>query len=206
MNETFLTSGAARAPARNRGSGRGLPANSAETWAVRPRSPDLRLFDRARPLIGLTSRYRNGGARRRGSVRLPKPRTPPLSWRRTMTFARGERDGGLEAYAWEWGSALIRWLHVTAAIAWIGGSFFFMHLDASLRKHAGDDPAIAGVVVAGARRRLLSDEQIHARAGVAAGGAHLAQVAVLLDLDQRLHAAVLGLLRPVAALSRSTPR
>ncbi len=30
--------------------------------------------------------------------------------------------GALEAYSWEWGSALIRWLHVTAAIAWIGGS------------------------------------------------------------------------------------
>ena len=53
--------------------------------------------------------------------------------------------GALEAYAWEWGSALIRWLHVTAAIAWIGGSFFFMHLDASLRKRAGDDAALAGV-------------------------------------------------------------
>ena len=53
--------------------------------------------------------------------------------------------GALEAFAWEWGSALIRWLHVTAAIAWIGGSFFFMHLDASLRKHAGDNPALAGV-------------------------------------------------------------
>ena len=53
--------------------------------------------------------------------------------------------GAFEAYAWEWGSALIRWLHVTAAIAWIGGSFFFMHLDASLRKRAGDDPALAGV-------------------------------------------------------------
>ncbi len=53
--------------------------------------------------------------------------------------------GALETYAWEWGSALIRWLHVTAAIAWIGGSFFFMHLDASLRKRAGDDPALAGV-------------------------------------------------------------
>ena len=49
---------------------------------------------------------------------------------------------GVETFAWEWGSALIRWLHVIAAIAWIGGSFFFMHLDASLRKHAGDDPAL----------------------------------------------------------------
>ena len=31
----------------------------------------------------------------------------------------------------------MRWLHVTAAIAWIGGSFFFMHLDASLAEAAG---------------------------------------------------------------------
>ena len=45
--------------------------------------------------------------------------------------------GALETFGWEWGSALLRWLHVIAAIAWIGGSFFFMHLDASLRKKAG---------------------------------------------------------------------
>lgn len=39
----------------------------------------------------------------------------------------------LEAYLMEWGSQLLRWLHVIAAIAWIGSSFFFIHLDASLR-------------------------------------------------------------------------
>ncbi len=50
----------------------------------------------------------------------------------------------LATFGWEWGSALLRWLHVTAAIAWIGGSFFFMHLDASLRKLAKDDPGVAG--------------------------------------------------------------
>ena len=53
--------------------------------------------------------------------------------------------GALETFGWEWGSALLRWLHVIAAIAWIGGSFFFMHLDASLRKQAKDDPALAGI-------------------------------------------------------------
>ena len=48
-------------------------------------------------------------------------------------------------YLIEWGSILLRWLHVTAAIAWIGGSFFFMHLDASLRKMADQKPGVSGV-------------------------------------------------------------
>jgi uncharacterized membrane protein len=48
-------------------------------------------------------------------------------------------------YVWEWVSILLRWLHVTAAIAWIGASFFFMHLDASLRKMQGMKPGVAGV-------------------------------------------------------------
>ncbi|WP_425330018.1 urate hydroxylase PuuD [Terrirubrum flagellatum] len=33
----------------------------------------------------------------------------------------------------EWGGLLLRWAHVVTAIAWIGSSFYFMHLDASLR-------------------------------------------------------------------------
>lgn len=33
----------------------------------------------------------------------------------------------------EWGNFLLRWVHVITAIAWIGASFYFMHLDASLR-------------------------------------------------------------------------
>jgi uncharacterized membrane protein len=40
---------------------------------------------------------------------------------------------GLDAYVMEWIGMLARWLHVIAGIAWIGSSFFFMHLDASLR-------------------------------------------------------------------------
>ena len=40
----------------------------------------------------------------------------------------------MDPYLHEWGSMLLRWLHVIAGIAWIGSSFFFMHLDYSLRK------------------------------------------------------------------------
>ena len=33
----------------------------------------------------------------------------------------------------EWLSIIIRWLHVVAGIAWIGSSFYFIHLDLSLK-------------------------------------------------------------------------
>jgi uncharacterized membrane protein len=39
----------------------------------------------------------------------------------------------------EWASLCLRWLHVVAGIAWIGSSFYFMHLDYSL-KPKGDLP------------------------------------------------------------------
>ena len=40
---------------------------------------------------------------------------------------------GLDAYATDWLDLLLRWLHVIAAIAWIGTSFYFVLLDQSLR-------------------------------------------------------------------------
>src|SRR6516165_10292427 len=33
----------------------------------------------------------------------------------------------------EWLSLIFRWLHVVAAIGWIGSSFYFIHLDLSLQ-------------------------------------------------------------------------
>ncbi len=44
----------------------------------------------------------------------------------------------------EWLNALVRWAHVMAGIAWIGTSFHFIWLEASLRKRAGQAPGIAG--------------------------------------------------------------
>ena len=41
----------------------------------------------------------------------------------------------------EWASAILRWLHVIAGIAWIGSSFYFIHLDLSLRPRPGCRPA-----------------------------------------------------------------
>ncbi|HRE20109.1 MAG TPA: urate hydroxylase PuuD [Rhabdaerophilum sp.] len=49
----------------------------------------------------------------------------------------------MEILLHEWGSAFLRWFHVIAAMAWIGASFFFMHLDAGLRPHP-DIPAGKG--------------------------------------------------------------
>ena len=43
----------------------------------------------------------------------------------------------LWAILWTWGEAFLRWLHVIAGIAWIGSSFYFIHLDLSLRKREG---------------------------------------------------------------------
>ena len=43
----------------------------------------------------------------------------------------------------EWLSMLLRWLHVVAGMAWIGSSFYFIHLDASLRR-SGSLPAGVG--------------------------------------------------------------
>jgi uncharacterized membrane protein len=49
----------------------------------------------------------------------------------------------MDPYLAEWGSLLLRWAHVITGIAWIGSSFYFMHLDASLRS-VPDIPAGKG--------------------------------------------------------------
>ena len=44
----------------------------------------------------------------------------------------------------EWVSAIFRWLHVIAGIAWIGSSFYFIHLDLSLKKREGLPAGVKG--------------------------------------------------------------
>lgn len=48
-------------------------------------------------------------------------------------------------YAMDWGGMLLRWLHVIAAIAWIGSSFYFVWLDNSLEPPKDDDLKAKGV-------------------------------------------------------------
>jgi uncharacterized membrane protein len=49
----------------------------------------------------------------------------------------------METIFWQWGDFALRWLHVIAGIAWIGSSFYFVHLDSSLQRRDGL-PAGAG--------------------------------------------------------------
>src|ERR1700729_917836 len=44
----------------------------------------------------------------------------------------------------EWVSAILRWLHVIAGIAWIGSSFYFIHLDLSLKARPGLPAGVKG--------------------------------------------------------------
>jgi uncharacterized membrane protein len=44
----------------------------------------------------------------------------------------------------EWISQIIRWTHVITAIAWIGSSFYFIHLDLSLKKREGLAEGVGG--------------------------------------------------------------
>ena len=50
----------------------------------------------------------------------------------------------MSAAVMEWIELIVRWLHVMAGIAWIGSSFYFVFLDASLRRRAGQDAGVIG--------------------------------------------------------------
>lgn len=50
----------------------------------------------------------------------------------------------METVLWQWADLSIRWLHVIAGIAWIGSSFYFVHLDLSLKPRASLPEGAAG--------------------------------------------------------------
>jgi uncharacterized membrane protein len=53
----------------------------------------------------------------------------------------------MEGYLLDWANLLLRWAHVITAIAWVGSSFYFVFLDASLTKPS--DPELLGKGVDG---------------------------------------------------------
>src|SRR6218665_2541662 len=58
-----------------------------------------------------------------------------------------ERDGLrmlVQSIVTEWASLVFRWLHVVAAMGWIGSSFYFIHLDLSLKPAAGQPDGVKG--------------------------------------------------------------
>jgi opacity protein-like surface antigen len=81
------------------------------------------------------------------------------------------------------------WLHVVAGIAWIGSSFYFIHLDLSLKPRPDCPSGRQGRRVAGPRRRLLPHDEIPGGAGEDAGQPDLVQMGSLHDLAVRLRAA-----------------
>jgi uncharacterized membrane protein len=52
---------------------------------------------------------------------------------------------GPSEYWWDWGDLVFRWLHVIAAIAWVGSSFYFIALDHHLEPPVERDDAARGV-------------------------------------------------------------
>jgi uncharacterized membrane protein len=50
----------------------------------------------------------------------------------------------VESVLTEWLSLVARWLHVVAGIAWIGSSFYFIHLDLSLKPRTGLPQGVQG--------------------------------------------------------------
>jgi len=50
----------------------------------------------------------------------------------------------LQVVLTEWAGSILRWLHVVAGIAWIGSSFYFIHLDLSLKPRPGLPDGVKG--------------------------------------------------------------
>ena len=50
----------------------------------------------------------------------------------------------MEVVLTEWLSLVLRWLHVIAGMAWIGSSFYFIHLDLSLKAREGLPSGVKG--------------------------------------------------------------
>ena len=112
-------------------------------------------------------------------------------------------------YWWGWGDLLFRWLHVVAAIAWIGSSFYFIALDNHLEPPADERDAERGVggeaweIHGGGFYRV---EKFRVAPEHAARAAALVQVGGVHDVALGLRALRRRLLRPRLDLPRRPVR
>ena len=70
-----------------------------------------------------------------------------LKGRTASGMVSAEQDEGVPHLAGcvaEWAGSILRWLHVVAGIAWIGSSFYFIHLDLSLKPRPGLPDGVKG--------------------------------------------------------------
>ncbi len=70
-------------------------------------------------------------------------KTTPAPYGTLVGGTQGEKTA-VETVLFEWLSLLLRWLHVVAGIAWIGSSFYFIHLDLSLKPRASLPSGVKG--------------------------------------------------------------
>ncbi|KAI1692047.1 hypothetical protein Ddc_23890 [Ditylenchus destructor] len=95
----------------------------------------------------------------------------------------------MDSYLLDWANLLLRWLHVIAAIAWIGASFLLRLVGQPPAQAAGPRAQGQGRgrrAVGAARRRLLQHAEVHGRAGRSPTAPALVLLGELLDLDERL--------------------
>jgi uncharacterized membrane protein len=73
--------------------------------------------------------------------------TALASFNTRLSSCRDRRKKGhilVESVLTEWLSLVLRWLHVIAGIGWIGSSFYFIHLDLSLKARSGLPDGVQG--------------------------------------------------------------
>jgi hypothetical protein len=119
------------------------PANNTREYAVLG-LPYLIIYLPGADLIDIAQSFTRRG------IRAPNVSLEPNAVRRAMrdplafrpccgTLGAAELKLGAAVWEilWIWGETFVRWLHVIAAIGWIGSSFYFIHLDYSLQRREG---------------------------------------------------------------------
>ncbi len=126
-------------------------------------SPRASTDRRAAAQDGLVRQGR-AGLRVRARAR-PAPRVGFARSGRAPRRCGSENVSAMATILWEWLNLGLRWLHVIAGIAWIGSSFYFVHLDCQPQAARRPARGRRRRGLAGPRRRLLPHGQVSGGAG-----------------------------------------